>query len=250
MNDIDFLPIEYRQRYQRRQSQPWQIIVAAAVLGLVVLAAVAQRFQISRARAELAAIVPTYDAAVEVQKRLGEARKRLEVERAAAELYVYLRHPWPRSQLLSALVKNLPRDISFQQVQILRESLPLSAGHVKPNTDGRSEEERLKALSPAQRDLEKLHARTDHTRTVVVLSGTAQEAPALHHYLGELDATDIFDNAELDSLSSMNDKSDGEAVLFRAVLAVLPGYGQPGGPQPTENLARANTPNTTSGANP
>jgi hypothetical protein len=242
MNDIDFLPIEYRQRHQRRQSQPWQIIVAAAVVLLVAAAAVVQRYQLRRAERDLATIAPTYDAAVALQKRLGEEAKRLEVERAAAELYTYFRHPWPRSQLLSALMKNLPDDVTFQQVQILRESLPAAPPTAKPSAEGIGEEERLKALAPAKRDLELYHDLTDRTRVAVILSGTARNGPALHRYLSDLDATDIFDNADLDSLNSVKEKTGGEAIQFRAVLAVLPGYGQPGGPQPTENIAHANNP--------
>ncbi len=32
MHNIDFLPIEYRQKHARRQSQPWQVIVAGAIV--------------------------------------------------------------------------------------------------------------------------------------------------------------------------------------------------------------------------
>ena len=67
-------------------------------------------------------------------------------------------------------------------------------------------------------------------QTVVILTGTATDSAILHSYIGELDATDIFDKAELDCFNSIDSSKDGAALQFRAVLLVQPGYGQPGGP--------------------
>ena len=73
-----------------------------------------------------------------------------------------------------------------------------------------------------------------------MLGGTATESAALHRYLGVLDATDIFDKAELDCFNSVDNSKGGAALQFRAVLAVQPGYGQPGGPAgpPKKDLAQ------------
>ena len=101
--------------------------------------------------------------------------------------------------------------------------------------DKKAEEERLKSLAPAQRDLTKLAARLDLLQTVVVLTGTATEIAALHRYIGDLDATGIFKKAELDCFNSIDNGKSGAVLQFRAVLAVQPGYGQPGGPTGPEN---------------
>ena len=121
MPDIDFLPPEYRQRVRQRQSQSWRIVVAAAMIGLVAAAAMTQHYRWRRVRADLADVTPAYVAAVTMQDRLAEVQKQLEQARACAELYTYLRHPWPRTQLLAAMVRPLPDEISLQQVQIVRE---------------------------------------------------------------------------------------------------------------------------------
>ena len=42
MNEIDFLPIEYRQKHAQRQSQPWQVVASVAIIGLVAMAALTQ----------------------------------------------------------------------------------------------------------------------------------------------------------------------------------------------------------------
>jgi hypothetical protein len=231
MHTIDFLPDEYRQKHVRRQSQPWQVMVAAAIVGLVALAALAQQYNRRRVQNDLAAILPVYDTAMTQQHRLAEAQKQWESAKSRAELYTYLRHPWPRTQLLSALIAPLPETITLQQIQILRE-IPANGPAVEVRTpvDKKTEEERQKTLNPAQRDLCKLTEKLDPLQTVVILTGTATEVAALHRYIGELDATDIFDKAELDCFNSIDNSKSGAVLQFRAVLAVQPGYGQAGGP--------------------
>jgi len=235
MQDIDFLPIEYRQKNQQRQSEPWQLVVAAVIVALTAAAAIGQRTHSRRAVAELATIAPAYDDAVKLQSRLAETQKQLSRAKARAELYTYLRHPWPRTQLLAALLGPLPGEVAFQEVQILRQvataSTPTpsrSAAEIK------SEAEKSKSLPPAGRDLEKIRDRADAMHTVVVLTGTATDGAALHRYLSDLDVEELFDKAELDSLSSTDNEKQRGAVQFRAVLSVRPGYGQPGGPDGTE----------------
>lgn len=232
MHDIDFLPVEYRQKHARRQAQPWQVLVVIAMVSLIAAAAFVQHYRRVRVENDLAVLNPVYDAAVNQQARLAEAQKQLKLVEASAELCTYLHHPWPRTQLLSALVAPLPDAITLQQVQIIHEAIPVAAPapDARPPADPKAEEERTKELAPAQRDLAKLRARVDSQQTVVVLTGTATEAAALHRYIGELDATDIFDKAELDCFNSIDNNKNGAVLQFRAVLAVHPGYGQPGGP--------------------
>jgi hypothetical protein len=222
MTDIDFLPLECRQQCQRQHTRQWQIVAAVAIIGLVAAAAMTQRHGWHRVQADLAAITPAYEAAVHLQNRIAKVQEQLGRARARAELCTYLRHPWPRTQLLAAMVGPLPEEITLQQVQILREPAEAS-----PPADKKTEEAALKSLSPAGRDLAKLRDRIDPTRTVVILNGTVAETSALHRYLGKLDATEIFDRAELDWFEG---DEGGAPLRFRVVLSVQPGYGQAGGP--------------------
>ncbi len=232
MNDIDFLPIEYRQRREQRQSQPWQIVAAAAIVGLVVAAAAAQHFHRHTIEKELAAITPVHEAAVKLQIRLGETRKRLDEAKSKAELYTYLRHPWPRTQILATLVESLPKEITLEQVQVSRQPpVAAAAVEVRKPVDKNAEAQRLKSLAPADRDLLKLRGSIDPMRTVVVLTGAVAESSVLHRYLGDLDARELFEKAELDCLTGAENGHGVKSLEFRAVLTVQPGYGQPGGPK-------------------
>ena len=222
MLNIDFLPAEYRQRVRQRQSQLWRIVVAAAMIVLVAAAAITQHCHRRRVRADLAEVTPAYAAAVALQSRLTDVQRQLDQARACAELYTYLRHPWPRTQLLVAIIEPLPDEITLQRVQILRE--PADA---RPPVEGKPQEAAIASLLPAQRDLAKLRDRMDPTRTIMILTGTAAGSSTLHRYLGELDATEIFESAELKRFESV---AGGRSLRFQVVLGVQPGYGQLGGP--------------------
>jgi hypothetical protein len=181
---------------------------------------------------ELTTIAPAYENAVQMQNRLAEIQNRLSRTKASAELYTYLRHPWPRTQLLSALMTSLPDEVAFQQVQILREiPAPSSPAEIQPPVDKKAEDEKLKSLAPAEQDLVKLRRRLDPMQTTIVLAGTVPESSLLHQYMGDLEALDIFEKAELDCVNSVENNKGGASFQFRAVLAVQPGYGQPGGPK-------------------
>ncbi|MCE5303737.1 MAG: hypothetical protein LLF97_11620 [Planctomycetaceae bacterium] len=231
MQEIEFLPLEYREKHARRQSRPWQIFAAMAIVGLMAAAASVQYELRHELRSELAVVSPVHEAAVDQSHRLADAQSRLKLARGRAELYTYLRHPWPRTQLLAALVERLPNAITLQQIQVVRETAA-----ARPTSDRRSaaerkaDAERLKSLGPADRDLAEIAGKLNPMTTVVVLSGVTTDAIALHHYMGELDATDVFDKAELDCFNAVEAGQGGVALQFRAVLNVLPGYGQPGGP--------------------
>ncbi len=236
MQDIDFLPIEFRQKNQRRQSEPWQLIAAATIVALTAAAAIGQRTQARRAAEELATISPAYEAAEKLQARLAETQKQLSQSEARAELYTYLRHRWPRTQLLAAMLGPLPEEVAFREVQILRRP-DAAATRTESRTaaEKKSEEQRLESLPPAARDLEKLRNRAESTQTIVVLSGIAADGAALHRYLSDLDNADLFDKAALDSLSGSDGANPRTEVRFRAVLTVRPGYGLPGGPRPAQS---------------
>jgi hypothetical protein len=227
VQEIDFLPTECRQLHQQRRSEPWLVATALLIVGLVAAAAAVQHWRRHCVRGALADIAPTYQGAVDLHERLAEVQHRLAQVEASAELHMYLRHPWPRTQLLAALVRLLPDGIALRQVEIQPGPPRAASEKAAPQS--------LESLAPAGRDLLKLRSRVDAAPTVVQLSGVAAESAVLHRYLGDLDALEIFEKAELDFFRSADDGRGGQVLEFRAVLAVQPGYGQPGGPASKPN---------------
>lgn len=244
MQDIDFLPVHYRQKRVQRQSQPWRVFAVAVFAALLAAAVFNQQGRSRRAETELAAIMPQYDLAVGQNRKLAGLHDKLSPARNTAELSTYLRHPWPRTQLLAAVLAPLPDGISLDQIHVTADT---PQNRPRPERRFRAESEpqddQLDKLPPAARDLIRLRDEFDKTGTVVLLSGTTGESAAVHRYLGELGGSDLFAKAELDSLDSPEDGRAG-TLQFRATLTVRPGYGQPDGPTgPGENVvARTDNP--------
>jgi hypothetical protein len=241
MQEIDFLPVQYRQKRVQRRSQPWRIVVVASFAVLLATAVLSQQTRKRQVEKELAVVMPQYDLAVGQNRKLAELQAQLTTARNAASLFTYLRHPWPRTQLLDALLAPLPEEITFEKLQITGEAPQsrLSPGRYARLSD-EAEAGQVDKLPPAASDLKRLRDEFDATTVVVLISGVAWDSAALHRYLGELGRARLFSKTELDSLQSpQNDLAGG--VVFRARLTVRPGYGQPGGPAGALKSAVAQT---------
>jgi hypothetical protein len=231
MHEIDFLPVEYRQKHAQQRLQSWRVLVAllfAALLGAASLAGYRHR---QRLTADLEAIRPLHDDAVSRSARLADLQSLLKAARAESELYTYLRHPWPRTQILAALLAPLPDEIVFEQVQIRPESPNnRNAGVLSAKLESKAEEQEQSKLPPAARDLKRLRGEADAAQIMVTVTGQASDGAALHRYLGELGKSDLFLKVQLRSAET--EKADRSALRFIAAILVRPGYGQPGGPAP------------------
>ena len=230
MQEIDFLPVQYRQKHVQQRFQPWRIVVVAAFAVLLSTAVFSQHARKTRAEKQLAALIPQYDLAVGQNRKLAELQAQLTPARNTAELFTYLRHPWPRTQLLDALLAPLPEGITIERLQIAGEApqSPLSPAR-RASLRDEAEGGRVDKLPPAAGDLKRLRDEFDATTVVVSIAGVTRDSAALHRYLDELGHAKLFTKAELDDLEGGKTDPAGGAV-FRARLTVRPGYGQPGGP--------------------
>jgi len=229
MHDIDFLPSEYRQNHVRRRSQTRRTLVVAVLALMLAAAALSQQRRRRKLQADLADRQPAHAAAVETRNALDELQCRLRAVRASADLFTYLRHPWPRTQIMAALLGPLPDEITFEQIEIAQET-PTGwkpARNLSP-ADKQAQGEQLAGLSAAARDLKRLREELDSKRTTVTITGVTTESAALHRYLGELGRAELFSKAQLRSIET--DTTDPNWVRFSVMLLVRPGYGQPGGP--------------------
>jgi len=231
MQHVDFLPVEYRQQHLQRQSRPWQLIAVAAFAALVGAAAVLQHQRRTRLEQVLAEVEPQYESIMRQDQELGETQTRLKTAESSAQLLTYLRSPWPRTQILAALLDALPEPVTLQQLQIANELLSNQREpETRPRAERKTDETRQKRLAPAAQDLKQLRDESDRQRTVVHLSGIAQQSEALHEYLESIGKNSLFSKVDLESLENV--PGAGGGVHFSATLRVRPGYSQPDGPAP------------------
>lgn len=254
MRDIDFLPVQYRERHARREGTQRSVLVAGLFAGMLVAAGMAQGYVRRLAQRELADVAPQYEAAQRAAVQLAELQTKLQAVRATAQLHTYLQHPWPRTQLLAGLTQALPPNVALREMRIARDVARDggSAGR-QSQAEKEAQQQQLAKLTPAGRDLKSLRDTYDKSPVVIELSGTTTDDSALHRYLAALRKNDLF--ATVDLISSENKPGEHGAepphaeharlagrdahcrpaepdaqIRFHARLVVLPGYGQPDGP--------------------
>lgn len=232
--DIDFLPARYREECAQRKSHFLRLLSVIA-FGILLLSCSAWQWHAGRKLThELEAIAPVHERAHERTVQLTTLKNELASASDRAELLTYLRHPWPRTQLLAAILEPMPKSIKLGELTIGRHEegasstmLPSQNARRAAGGDTQPGESKVE-LSPAQADLKVLRAEFDPRMTVIHMAGETTNVSELHEYLGEIGRHTLILKAELRSIESGG--RDSLATLFRARIEVLPGYGQPNGP--------------------
>ena len=234
--ELDFLPTEYREASGRRKRVGWRAIVTVLFVAAVGSASAVQYSMRLGLQRELEQF-RQQSVLVEAQAaRVAALEHDVAAARHRAELVTFLRHPWPRTQILDAVVARLPDGLVLTSLRLFEEPLPAGAEARVLSVEGQAVNR-----TPAERDLDRLRGEAEARRSVVLLEGTTDDAIALHRYLGELAECDLFAQTELTSLAGPDDRDDDEGEpapsRFMARLVLRPAWGHPAGPVPSEPAA-------------
>lgn len=240
MNSVDFLPNDYRRQAADRRSHVWLFITLTIYGGFVGVVATHQFLARRAVQRELDQVEIPYVQAELANKRLAELESQLEETSVEADLHTYLRHPWPRTQVLAALVEHLPPEVNLTEVTMRRERREQDdhrTGAARSDPMGQAEDTSTKP--DARQSLKRLREEIDATRTVIWVRGVTTDNTALHHCIRALSESWLFTKADLESLDSMDDDTTPGAATFGICLELRPGYGQKDGPAtgPSENIA-------------
>lgn len=243
MKDVDFLPACYREKSAHRKTQAWRGIVVAAFGALLAAGWLGQLEIRSLVQTQLDDVRRQYDHVTEQGKKIAALQNELREARAEAELLTYLRHPWPRTQLLASIAAPLTDAITFRKLTIHQEEAAasplagLAAHNVTAPVSGVADAKAAEAaLPPAERTLKKLRAALDEAPLTVTLEGVSRDSASLHVYIGKLAESDWFSEAELRSVDRLANEEQA-ALRFVARLVVRPGYGHPKRPPLKPELA-------------
>jgi len=238
MQNIDFLPNVYREQSAMRKAKLWGLVVVALFGSVIAVTAVVQLGFRRAAHQRLAEVDSQHNQARAQTDRLTQLQENLNSLRHAADLHTYLKHPWPRTRILAALTAPLPESILLEELRIIRDDAPAQDAaeetEVKRRPPNATEGDETDQLSPAQKDLKRLRNEIDGTDVVVHIAGVTNDAAALHQYLATMGNSSLFAKVELSSIESLGPEYARGASRFNARLVVLPGFGQPGGPDAPE----------------
>jgi hypothetical protein len=236
MKTIDFLPDIYRQRETLRRARVWWVIVILIFGGATGSAATAQAWLRHRLRNQLDELAPQFATAQTQVRELADLQIQIAKAAHEASLFTYLKHPWPRTQLLAEVVRPLPSAIRLTELHIGEEELPRSPTQAGPRRA--TAEEAAKQLT-AEQDLLRLAADTDYRQTIVIIQGTTTNDARLHDYVAAVSRSPLVVAATIKSLEAGSEKQ-AAATQFTLRLAVKAGYGQRGneGTPPANSAAK------------
>src|ERR1700676_1046392 len=107
MLDIDFLPSKYHEAKEQRRTRYLRGVVLLAFGGLLVMAWAGDDGVQLNYEHHLVEVRDPYGVALGQSQQSTKLEQDLKPWQAQAELWTYLRHPWPRSQILRQVLQTL-----------------------------------------------------------------------------------------------------------------------------------------------
>ena len=242
MTRIDFLPEKYHHERSAHRTRIWALALLAMFGGVIAATSLLQ-FKVKRSvRRQVLVVDAMYVDAESKTQRLLNLQARLKLARTTARLHLYLRHPWPCTQILAAVVEGLPDSVSISELRLAgpatKTGKPRSGGRVRPSRRHAVQQEVDSVQPPAQRDLQHLRNESGRGPTVVYLTGVTQDTSSLHQYVSEIGRLDLIAKVELGSIESIESDSEfngtsnmQNASRFQIRLIVETGYEHPNGPR-------------------
>lgn len=225
MTHIDFLPQRYRDQSLQDRARLWHLGLVCMLGGVLAIAALYQFGVRQSVQMEFSEVQAEGNAAQAKIQRVAELQALVKSEAADAELLTWLKHPWPRTQLLGAISEHVPPEVLLEELRLDHEdplrNAPVPVTEVKPATAA------PKLSAPAM-DLAKLRGVHDGKVSYVLIIGQTQDTAALHTFLAKIGSVGLYSKAELLSIETAAEQQ--AATRFKARLTIRRGFGQPGGP--------------------
>ena len=242
MHDIDFLPPKYRDLSARRKIKFSRVFVVGAIILTIVGAAVMQHHTHARLVAEIESVEPLHATAELFSRDLKATRAQLKTENKVANLITYMQHPWPKTQLLAAIVQPLPDALSLEQITVTQQTIEKKTSATESMRRKRKPRARAKTndadkLAPAERDLKHLRATSESSQTVVIVTGRTRDRAELYYYLARLGESDLIAKAELKSVEAAHDRPAARSLRGRGTIPTALGRNEPATPS-TKFVAR------------
>ena len=224
MKDIDFLPSTYRELHRQRRATMVRLLLLLSVAGTIIAAALTQHAERRRVMARLADMQLLHKEATVRQAMLTDLQSKLEQANATAGMLTFLRHPWPKSQMLTEVLSPLPEAITLERIEFVPVTVQANpTGQMAvapPNPQAAEAPQKL----PAIEDLETLRKQAESTVQEIRIWGQTSDHAALHSYLTALGASKLLLNPQLESVDGVQGE-DETAIRFTAHVTVRPSHG-------------------------
>ncbi len=198
IQDVDFLPLSYRQMQVRRRSTVWRRAAMALFVLLIALGSVGQyrsRLNLERARAKLKESSQRMLSQLDDPAGLQQKIARLD---ARANLLTFLRIRVPPTRLLFGITNSLPQYVNLSNIDVKFEPLtasPLPAGGLAAPATPQAAP--VAPALPQDKDLADLKKTAEAEAVFVAIIGTAPHDNAIARYIAALQRTGLFAEVHL-----------------------------------------------------
>jgi hypothetical protein len=224
MKTIDFLPDIYRQREALRRARLWWCIVVVVFGGAIGASATAQGLLRSNLKRQLVLLEPQFISAQAQVRELTALQTQIVRASHEANLYTYLDHPWPRTQLLAEVVRPLPEVIRLTQVHVGEEEQARNGQPAGPR-NARPDDPKASQASDPELDLARLQDELDRRQATIELDGHTSDVARLHDYVADVNRSRLVAAAHIKSLEAAIPNQPGR-TRFTLRLIVQPGHCQ------------------------
>jgi hypothetical protein len=225
LSAIDFLPQRYRDARVRRAASLWRLALVFVLAGMLLSAGFFQQRHLGNAQRDLAKVEFLHASAAKVASELAVEQHKFPAADQEAELLTYLRHPWPRTQVLAGILREVPTTMRLTNLTLTFD-LPERR---TAESDHTIKEDPVEKTPSAARNLKRLREELDGGHWVVSLRGTTSDLSDFHAYVAQLECNSIFAKVELVSIESPQ-STEASLTRFAVRIVLKPGFGQPGGP--------------------
>lgn len=218
MQDIDFLPADYRQRTTRQRGGVWRLAAAGALLLVIAGIDISQRVTRHSAEAELAALEQPFLAAQQLKTQLATLDQEIKLAEEDAALMAYLDHRWPVTQLLAA-----PATETVDSIQLVSIQLQRRAGSTTTRSGFAAGEVSLSnaeapAVSTSKLTLHELQQISNGE--LLIVTGTTTDAQAAHRYVTKLGKSPLVKSAKLQSITREGNRGISESTEEKSRFVV------------------------------
>ncbi|MDA7980126.1 MAG: hypothetical protein MPJ50_15275 [Pirellulales bacterium] len=217
MNEINFLPVEYRKKSFDRKDQRRHALIVGLLFLVIGASYTYQHAANGSLSKQLVDAQELHRVTLSQFEELDEVEAELVGLAKDAAAVAYLDHPWPQSQVVALVVDRVPPSITLKQLRVVRVPRAL--------VQRRSEGELPTGITALARDETLLRERYDTSPYEMIITGLTQDHVELHQFMIALDRHSLVSRAELTSLDGV--EGSANEFEFAVTCLIAPGYGVP-----------------------
>ena len=234
MQRIDFLPKHYKEKYEKRENQIWAMTLIGCFGAVIIIAATYQGILWRSTSSLLSSIEPQHTEAVAREKQHEELKANMSSEQAKSQLFSFLGHPWPVSQVLSLIAEKAPQNVTLMRLSLYRQK---QQQNIRFNLSGEENNPaQQEGVQAALLDLKTLQNEIADKQTFIMVTGTAVDSVELYQFVSALNSSPLLEQASLKSMQQVTNSLGATENSFELQLILKQPYGSPNGPAepPTE----------------